>query len=123
VKKEPAGKAKLEALLEAEGEALLKTAIARGRSGDSTSLKLLLERILIRDRLLSLADMPAIESATDLPRAHAYVVAAVASGKITPTEGNALTALLAGMRASLETVELAARIEALERGASHDIEG
>ena len=44
------GKAKLEELLESEGEALLRAAIERGKAGDVSALRLAIERVWPTER-------------------------------------------------------------------------
>jgi hypothetical protein len=46
---------KLEALLDAEGAALIKTAIERARAGDGAALKMALDRLMpVRDRTIKI---------------------------------------------------------------------
>jgi hypothetical protein len=59
-------------------------------------------------------DLPDIDAPSDLIKALAIVAQAVASGTITPAEGQAVAAILETQRRAVETAELAARIEALE---------
>jgi hypothetical protein len=107
---------KLESLLAGEGEALIKTAIERARAGDGAALRLVIDRLLppMRERFLKF-DLPPVESVADLPRAVACVVGSVAKGELTPSEGTALCGMLQSMRSAFELVDLAARLEAIER--------
>jgi translation elongation factor EF-Tu-like GTPase len=106
---------KLEALLEAEGGALIKTAIERAKSGDSASLRMALDRLMpVRERTIKI-NLPPVESVNDLPKAIGAVVGSVSRGELAPTEGTALVGMLSAMRQSFELVDLAARLEAIER--------
>jgi hypothetical protein len=106
---------KLEALLEAEGEALLRTAIERGKAGDSAALRMALERIWpVRERAIRI-DLPVVHGVADVPAAIGFIVGSVARGEITPSEGSALSGLLGGLRQAYETVELAERLAEVER--------
>lgn len=106
---------KLETLLEAEGSALIKTAIERAKSGDSASLRMALDRLMpVRERTIRI-DLPRVESVHDLPKAIGAIVGRVAAGELAPSEGTALVGMLSSMRASFELVDLAARLEAIER--------
>ncbi len=92
----PAGKPKgarhratlaIELLLDGEAEALTRKAVELALEGDMQALRLCLERILPprKDRPVSF-DLAPIESATDAKKAMSSVLAAVASGEITPSE-------------------------------------
>jgi IMP dehydrogenase/GMP reductase len=59
-------------------------------------------------------ELPQISSATDVLTAHNVLVAAVASGGITPDAAETLSAILENRRKAIETVEFERRIAALE---------
>src|SRR5690349_8799504 len=72
-----------EALLEGEGEALARKAIELALEGDTTALKLCLERIVPRRRSRTLSfDHPRLERIEDLSRAIGSIFADVAGGKL-----------------------------------------
>jgi hypothetical protein len=109
-------KTKLEGLLEREGEALLRTAVERGKAGDSAALRMALDRIWpVRERATQLDDMPEVTAIADVPMAVSFIVGAVSRGEITPGEGNALCSLLGALRQTFETAELAERLAEVER--------
>jgi len=63
--------------------------------------------------------LPKIDTADGVLKAAAVVADAMAAGEITPDEAQAIGSVLETQRRSIETVELEARIRALEgRGAS-----
>lgn len=103
------------ALLEGEAEGLARKAVELALSGDSTALRICIERLIpvARERSVEL-ELPALKSATDLPAAVSRILGAVAEGEITPTEGERLAGLLGAWRESLEFAELESRIAALE---------
>jgi hypothetical protein len=106
---------KLSGLLESEGEALLRAAIEKGRSGDVSALRLALDRLMPTARESCIkVELPPLESVSDVPRAIAATVARVASGQLAPSEGTALCGMLSSLRASYEAIDLAARIAAIE---------
>ncbi len=108
-------KAKLEELLESEGEALLRAAIERGKAGDVSALRLAIERVWpTRERAIRI-DLPVVNGVADLPNAVGHIVAAVAKGDITPGEGNAVCSLLGGLRQAFETAEISERLAEVER--------
>lgn len=60
-------------------------------------------------------DLPAVKCTGDIVKATGAVVAAVATGRITPSEGQTVTAILNDYRRAIETQELEKRIKALEQ--------
>ena len=60
-------------------------------------------------------DMPKIEKAEDTVLAVGAILGAVASGTLTPSEGQAIASIVEGFRRSIETVELERRIAEIER--------
>jgi len=71
----------VQALLEGEGEAITRKAIESAKEGDMTAIRLVLERLLPprKDAPVSF-ELPAIESAEDLPTAIAALIEAVSQG-------------------------------------------
>jgi hypothetical protein len=110
-----------EQLMEAGAEGIVSKVIALAKDGDLVAARLVLDRILPtrRGRPVTL-DLPAVQTAADLPGALGAVVAAVATGELTPEEGQAFAAVLEASRRSIETADLEARIAALE--ATHAID-
>ena len=105
----------VEALLEGEHEALTRAAIKNALEGDTTALRLCLDRIApVRKDSPVTFDLPKIETAKDALKASAALLAAVAAGEVTPDEAGRVMALLTSHRALVETSDLANRIEALE---------
>ncbi|MEM6623660.1 MAG: DUF5681 domain-containing protein [Pseudomonadota bacterium] len=105
----------VEALLEGEAETLTRKAIELAKTGDTTALRLCLERLapVRRDAPVSF-DAPAMESATDATKALGAILEAVASGDLTPSEASSLSGLIDAFRKTLETEDLERRITALE---------
>jgi len=106
----------LQTLLDEEGEQITRKAIELAKAGDSTALRLVLERLIppVRERRLSL-ELPRIETPAGVLEAIGAVMDAVGAGKITPSEGQTLAGLLEAQRKHMETVELEARIAAVEQ--------
>ncbi|HEY8871660.1 MAG TPA: DUF5681 domain-containing protein [Stellaceae bacterium] len=79
-------------LLDGEAEGLTRKAVELALAGDAAALRLCLDRVLAprRGRPVELA-LPPIDSAADLVSAMAAVVAAAASGAITPDEALTLS--------------------------------
>ena len=105
------------ALLDGEAEALTRQAVTMALEGDTTALRLCLERIAPprRDAPVTF-DLPPMQSAADAAKAAGGVLEAVALGDLTPTEGAHIMALVETYRRTLETTEIEHRLAALERG-------
>jgi len=112
-----------EALLEGEAQALTRKAIELALEGDTTALRLCLERIVPQRKSRTVAfDTPRIDRVEDLAGAIGSIFQAVACGKLRLDEGAALVGMLESKRRAMETIDLEKRLRALEaQGASHGI--
>lgn len=106
-----------EALLDGEAEAITRKLIEKGLEGDSTALRLCLERLLSprRDRRVEF-DLPKIETAADAVKASSAVLAACAEGTLSPSEAAEIMELIGKHSRTLELSEFEARLTALEKG-------
>ena len=102
-------------LLADEAEALTRKAVEAALAGDPTAMRLCLERILPRDRAVKFA-LPPIKSAADIARAMGAVTAALADGRITPAEGQAIARVVTTFVQTIETSEFDRRLRMLEAG-------
>ena len=91
-----------ESLLEGEAEALTRKAVELALAGDTTALRLCIERLVPprKDRLIEFA-VPTITSAHDAAKAISAVLAAVAEGRITPAEEAAVAGLVEACRRAI----------------------
>lgn len=105
----------MEDLLGNEADGLTHKAIEKALEGDTTALRLCLERIAParKDSPVSF-DLPPMKTARDASGAALAVLQAVSEGNITPLEGASVMALVEGYRKTLETTDLEARITDLE---------
>ena len=105
----------VQALLEGEAEALTRRAVQMALGGDTTALRLCLERLCPprKDAPVAL-DLPPLHSARDAAEAVQAVVAAVSRGELTPLEGASVVGLIDAHRRTLELTELEARVAELE---------
>lgn len=104
-------------LLDGEAGALTRKAVEMALTGDTTALRLCLERITPPRRDVPVQfTLPRMETARDAAKAAGAVLEAVAAGELTPTEGAHLMGLVEAYRRTLETTELEARVAALEHG-------
>jgi hypothetical protein len=105
-----------EALLDGEAEALTRKAIELALKGDTTALRLCLERIVPPRKSRKVAfDLPTVGNADDLLLAFAVVVSAMASGELAPDEATAVVGVLEAKRKAIETVDIERRLAALEQ--------
>src|SRR5919106_5558810 len=77
----------IESLLEGEAEKLTRKCVEMAMAGDTTAMKLCLERILParKDRPVQL-QIPEIEGVEELTKATTALLGAVVAGELTPTE-------------------------------------
>jgi hypothetical protein len=101
------------ALLEGEAEALTRKAIELAKDGDPTALRLVLDRLLPKGRMVRL-DLP-LRTLADLDQATEAIRGALAEGSFTLDEVATLTGLVEARRRLLETTELERRLAALEQ--------
>lgn len=102
-------------LLEGEAEKLTRKAVGLALKGDTTALKLCIDRLVppCRERPLAVK-LPIILTADDLPKLTAALLKAVGKGELTPGEATALSSLVTAHARSLEIMELDKRLTALE---------
>jgi hypothetical protein len=106
----------VETLMADDTEAITKVVITKAKKGDLTACKIVLDRIAPprKGRPISIR-LPAITDAGSTLAAHTEVMRAVASGRLSLDEGEALCGMLAGRIKLIEVVDHADRIRALEK--------
>jgi hypothetical protein len=104
-----------EALFDGQTVALIQKTMALALAGDSTALRLCIERIISprRDRPVSFR-LPTISSASDVLAAIETITDGVASGELTPAEAAELAKVVEAYRNAVETVEIERRLAVLE---------
>jgi hypothetical protein len=109
----------LDRIADDAGEDILKAMVEAAKGGDIRSADLVLSRIWpIRKggRPLSLSlPLPEIKTAADVVTALGMVAELVGAGEVTLDEGAALAAIFESKRRAIETVDLEARLSALEQ--------
>jgi hypothetical protein len=105
----------IESVLEGEAEKLTHKCVEMAMAGDTTAMKLCLERILParKDRPVQL-HIPEIEGVEDLSKATMAILEAVAAGELTPAEAGEVAKLVEAHRRTVETVELEDRLRRVE---------
>jgi hypothetical protein len=105
----------MEALLDGEAETLTRKAIEMAMMGDTTAMRLCMDRIMPpRKERPIMFTMPKMETAADAVKASAALVDAVANGDITPGEAGELSKLVDGFTKAVELHEIQQRLEKLE---------
>jgi hypothetical protein len=105
-----------EKLMQDDAEGVVKRVIEAAKGGDMTAARIVLDRIAParRDSPVTIA-LPKIESAADAAKAMAAILAAVASGAVTPSEADQVAKIVAAFVSTLEASEFEARLLALEK--------
>jgi hypothetical protein len=105
----------VEALLDGEAEALTRKAVDLALAGDTTALRLCLERLCPprKDTPVQFA-LPLMHTAADAVQAAGAILTAVVEGDLTPGEGAQVMGLVETFRRTLETSELTDRLANLE---------
>lgn len=108
----------VEVLLDAEAQTLSRKAVELALEGDTTALRLCLERIAPprKDSPVTF-DLPKMKTAGDAAGAAAATLQAVAAGELTPTQGAHVMGLVDGFRRVLEVTEIETRLADLEAAA------
>jgi hypothetical protein len=110
-----------EVLLEGEAEALTRKAIDLALAGDTTALRLCLERIVPQRKSRAVAfELPPIDRVEDLAGAVGAVLQEVARGRLFLDEGATLVGIMESKRRAMETIELEKRLAALEAESAGD---
>lgn len=105
----------VEELLAGQAEAISQKAVDLALGGDTTALRLCLERLAPprKDAPVNF-ELPCIQSASEAAEVARAVLQAVSEAELTPLEGAAVMGLIEQFRRTLETSELEARIAVLE---------
>ena len=104
-----------EMLLEGQAKQLAQKAVDMALAGDTTMLKLTIERLIPRkhERPVSIA-LPAVSDPKQAAAALAAIVKGVGTGDLTPGEAKTLVALVEAAIKTVEAVDHEKRLTALE---------
>lgn len=109
----------VEALLEGEAEALTRKAVELALAGDTTALRLCLERVApVQKGRPILLDVGDVATLNDLSTVQAKVVTSMARGELTPDEAADVVAVVERLGQAWERRDLDERIKALEERAA-----
>ena len=110
-----------DALLDGEAEELTRKCIELAKTGDTTALRLCMERIApVRKGRPVNVNLPPIATAGDVLGAIGATIEAMSQGDITPDEASVIAGVLEVKRKAIETVDLEARLSAVEAGLSRE---
>ena len=111
----------LDAIGQANAEAIMQKAIEMALDGDVTAQRILLDRIwpAARGRTVRFT-LPPIRTAADAAEAAGAVLRAVSDGELTPEEGGAVAALLEAHREAILVRDLEERLRKVEGGGHGD---
>jgi Family of unknown function (DUF5681) len=103
------------ALFDGQTAELIQKTIDLALAGDSTALRLCIDRIIAprRDRPVNFR-LPAINSAEGVLAAIEAIADGVATGELTPAEAGELAKVVEAYRNAVETAEIERRLSALE---------
>jgi hypothetical protein len=106
-------------LLKDNAQDLIEKAIAMAKGGDGPALRLCIDRLAPprKDRPVWF-ELPKMSESRDAVNASASIVAAVASGDLTPSEASELSKVIDGYARSLQTAEFEERLSILEKAIS-----
>jgi hypothetical protein len=104
-----------ESLLDGQSEELIQKTIELALGGDTTALRICIDRIIAprRDRPTSFR-LPPISMASDAVAAMGAVADAVADGELTPGEAAEFAKVIDVFRSTIETAEFERRLMAVE---------
>jgi len=102
-------------LLDGQAEAITQKAMDLALAGDSTAMRLRMERINPPRRARPIKfDLPPIETAEDIMKALGTIAQLVAAGELTPDDGKIVSDILENRRKAIESVEFERRLAAIE---------
>ncbi|HLJ49237.1 MAG TPA: hypothetical protein VKU01_24660 [Bryobacteraceae bacterium] len=106
----------LHAMLEEYSLPLMRKCLAQALEGDAPAMRLCMERLLpLRRDAPIRAKLPPIEQSQDVAAAQQAILKAVGQGQMTPSEGETISNIVERRRRSIETAELALRLDELEK--------
>ena len=109
----------MQSLLDGEAQALTLKAVELALAGDTTALRMCLDRLMVprRDRVVPLAMRP-VRDVGDLAPAMAAIMTAAGRGEISPAEGVSYARLVDIVLKAIDTYDFERRLQDLEKRAA-----
>jgi hypothetical protein len=102
-------------LVDAKGAAIVGKLLEAAEGGTPWAVRFVVERLLPKaSTRLELADLPRVEKAADVAGAVATVIELAGAGELSVEEARSFLGLLEAQRKTIETADLAVRLELLE---------
>ena len=108
------------ALVEGQADKLVQKGVEMALAGDTQMLKFFLDRTLPKEPPIQL-ELPPLRTASDAVEALALIAQAVAEGRISASQGAAVSSIADRFIRALEVAELSKRITDLEEGLKEDL--
>ena len=107
-----------EQLIDGQAEELVKMCISMAKKGDTTAMKIMMDRLIPprRDRSIQLG-LPDVKTPKDVLSTIGIVIKSIGDGKLDADQAKTLAGILEVQRKSIETVEIEQRITALGKAA------
>lgn len=111
----------IERLLDKDARSITRKAVELAKAGDTTALRLCLERIapVRRGRTIGLPGMPEVKTAGDVPGAISFILASLAVGDLTSDEAADVTSILDRFVKAIEITDLEQRLKDIEGKLNH----
>lgn len=105
----------LQKLLEGQAEAIINKAIELANDGDSTMIRLCMERLLPPRRSFPVkVTLPEFNDVSDMPAVTKAVAKATSTGELTPEEADKIMRVFDRHLKALELADIESRLQALE---------
>lgn len=104
-----------EALIDGQGDEIVRITIQKALNGEDAALKICMERLLPpRKSRPARFDLPPVVDAAGLLAAHAEILRAAAAGELSAEEASEISDLFQKHRVLIEFVEIATKVAAIE---------
>ena len=105
-----------ENIFEAESEAIARKAIKMAQEGNPAMIRLILERLvpIKKSAPIKLKGLPIATKGSEVPKMTSFIIDAIATGKISPIDGEALSRIAEKHMEALKGGDLEARVAVLE---------
>jgi hypothetical protein len=111
----------LQEMLGQHAETLVKKCVVMALQGDTTAMRLCIERLLAPRKQSSVKfKLPPISTVAELAQAQISMLETLSRGQLTPAEAETIGNLFENRRRMMETEDFASRLQALEQRAREE---